>query len=125
MPQKSNGDQFIEQGRTDSAMDVFAKLAEQKIQDAIKNGEFENLSGKGKPLDLTESRHIPPDLRMAYKVLKNSGMIPAEMEIRKEIALLEELIGKCPDEQDKLKLKRKQQEKWMAYSLLMEKRRSK
>lgn len=41
-------------------MDVFAKLAEQKIQDAIKNGEFENLSGKGKPLDLTESRQIPP-----------------------------------------------------------------
>lgn len=106
-------------------MDVFAKLAEQKIQDAIKNGEFENLPGKGKPLDLTESRHIPPDLRMAYKVLKNSGMIPAEMEIKKEIALLEELIAKRPNEQEKLDLKRKQQEKWMAYSLLMEKRRSK
>lgn len=106
-------------------MDIFVKLAEQKIQEAVKNGEFENLPGRGKPLDLTESRHIPPDLRMAYKVLKNSGVIPAEMEIKKEIALLEELIVKCADEQDKLELKRKQQEKWIAYSLLMEKRRSK
>lgn len=106
-------------------MDIFVKLAEQKIQEAVKNGEFENLPGRGKPLDLTESRHIPPDLRMAYKVLKNSGVIPAEMEIKKEIALLEELIVKCTDEQNKLELKRKQQEKWIAYSLLMEKRRSK
>lgn len=108
-----------------SKLDVFSKLAEQKIQEAIKNGELNNLPGKGKPLDLTDSRHIPPDLRMAYKVLKNSGMIPAEMEIKKEIALLEQLIAQCSGEQEKDELKRKLQEKAISYSLLMEKRRSK
>lgn len=106
-------------------LDVFAKLAEQRIQEAMENGELDNLPGKGKPLDLTECRHIPPDLRMAYKVLKNSGIIPPEMEIKKEIALLEQLIVQCINENDKADLARRLQDKTVCYAVLMEKRRSK
>ena len=50
-------------------MEFFAKLAENRILEAIEAGEFDNLEGKGQPLNLDDDSHIPPELRMAYKIL--------------------------------------------------------
>ena len=84
-------------------MDIFAKIAEQRILEAIKNGEFDNLEGKGKPLDLRDEPWIPEDLRMAYRILKNSGYIPAELELRNEIINLRQLINTIDDNQERIK----------------------
>jgi len=84
-------------------MDIFAKIAEQKICEAIENGEFDNLEGMGRPLDLSDESLIPEDLRMAYKVLKNAGCLPAELEIRKEVMNLRDLISTIDDNQERLK----------------------
>ncbi|WP_022852305.1 DnaJ family domain-containing protein [Thermodesulfatator atlanticus] len=86
---------------------VFQRLAEQRIQDAIKRGEFENLPGKGKPLELEDLSHIPQELRLAYKVLKNAGFLPPEVELLKEIRTVEDLIEHLEDEEHKLKQIRK------------------
>ena len=45
---------------------LFERLAEEKVKEAIENGEFDNLSGKGKPIDLTEYFQTPADLRLGY-----------------------------------------------------------
>jgi len=57
----------------------FQKRVEDLINEAIANGEFDNLKGKGKPLDLEEDQHIPPELRMAYRMLKRAGIPPEEV----------------------------------------------
>ena len=84
-------------------MDIFAKIAEQRIREAIENGEFEDLKGMGKPLDLGDESWIPEDLRMAYRILKNAGCLPAELELRKEVLNLRELINTIDDNRERIK----------------------
>jgi hypothetical protein len=84
-------------------MNIFAKIAEQRIREAIENGEFENLKGMGKPLDLGDESWIPEDLRMAYRILKNAGCLPAELELRKEVMNLRELIDTIDDNKERIK----------------------
>jgi hypothetical protein len=84
-------------------MDIFAKIAEQRIREAIENGEFDNLEGMGKPLDFSEDVWIPQDLRMSYRILKNAGCLPPELELRNEIISLRDLINTIDDDQVRLK----------------------
>ena len=85
------------------SMDIFAKIAEQRIREAIERGEFDNLEGRGKPLDLGNDSWIPEDLRMSYKILKNAGCLPPELELRKEVINLRELLGTIDDNQERIK----------------------
>jgi hypothetical protein len=58
-----------------SMADPFAHLstiAEEKIHEAIKNGEFENLPEKGKPLNFDEDLHLTLELRMACATFRSS-----------------------------------------------------
>ena len=57
---------------------VIASIAEEKIREAQAEGAFDNLPGRGRPLQYEDDSGIPPDLRMAYKVLKNAGCLPPE-----------------------------------------------
>ncbi|WP_371320142.1 J-domain-containing protein [Chengkuizengella axinellae] len=63
-----------------------------KIREAKAKGEFDNLPGKGKKLELEDLSHIPNELRMSYKILKNAGIVPVEMQLKKEIVSLQDLI---------------------------------
>jgi hypothetical protein len=82
-------------------MDILHRIAEQKIEDAIARGEFDDLPGKGKPLNLEDDSNVPPELRMAYKILRNSGHVPPEIQEQKEIASIEEMLERCTDEQER------------------------
>jgi DnaJ homologue, subfamily C, member 28, conserved domain len=73
-------------------MSDFERIAEEKIRDALKNGEFDNLPGSGKPLRLEDDSAVAPDLRMAYRLLKNAHCLPPELELRKEILRLKDLL---------------------------------
>ncbi len=73
--------------------EAFNKIAEKKIQEAMDNGEFEDLPGKGKPLRIEDDRHLPADIRLAHKILKNADCLPPELELRKEILTIEELLA--------------------------------
>jgi len=88
-------------------MEVFAKLAENRIREAMEAGEFDDLEGRGQPLNLEEDSHIPPELRMAYKILKNADCLPPELELRKEVLQLQDLVASMPDEAEKLKQMRR------------------
>jgi hypothetical protein len=103
-------------------MDVFALIAEDKIRTAQKNGEFDNLPGKGKPLKLEDLSTIPEPLRMGYKMLKNAGMLDDENKLKKEILGLNDLIATCSDPSERATLKRKLNDKLLRYNQLMEKK---
>ena len=84
-------------------MDIFRRIAERKICEAMEKGVFENLAGKGRPLDFQDETWIPEDLRVAYRVLKNAGHIPRELELKKEIINLRSLIDTIDDDKERLK----------------------
>ena len=61
------------------------RLAEEKIRTAIAAGEFDNLPGQGKPLDLAEPPGVRPEDRLGYLTLKNGGFLPEYLQWRKEL----------------------------------------
>ena len=75
----------------------FEKLIESRIKKAQDEGAFENLPGSGQPLPIEDDRHIPADLRMVHKVLKNADCLPPEVQLRKEIRTTEDLLAGMTD----------------------------
>jgi len=68
-------------------MDEWRFIAERKIREAMEEGAFDHLEGKGKPLDLSENPFEDPADRMANRLLKNNGFAPDWIEEAKEIAI--------------------------------------
>lgn len=83
------------------------KIAESRIQEAMRDGAFDNLVGRGEPLVLTEDTDIPPELRMAYKILKMADCLPPELELQKQIITLKDMMAGLPDEAAKLQQMRR------------------
>lgn len=99
---------------------LFFRIAEQKIQEAIEQGELDNLPGKGKPLTFDDA-HIPEELRASYKILKNNGVLPVEMELKREIATLESLLQACLADDQKEVLRKQLSNKQVQLGILMDK----
>jgi hypothetical protein len=78
-------------------MICFQKIAERRILEAIREGAFDDLPGAGQPLELENDSHVPEDLRVAYKILKNAGFVPEEVALRKEIVQAEDLLAGMED----------------------------
>ena len=70
----------------------FARIVEERIRKAQQKGEFNNLEGSGKPLNLLDDQAVAEELRLAYKILKNADCLPPEIELKKEIQQTEELL---------------------------------
>jgi hypothetical protein len=81
---------------------VLHKIAERKIEQAIAEGRGPDLSHwKNRPLPEDNMQNVPADLRIAYRMLKNSGYIPEELALRKEIVRTEELLTDAVGEREK------------------------
>ena len=66
-------------------MDKWENIAERKIREAMAEGAFDNLKGKGLPLDLEENPYEDPSMRMAHRLLRNNGFAPAWIEEAREL----------------------------------------
>ena len=75
----------------------FSRIAENRIREAMEQGEFDNLPGAGQPLSLEEYFSTPEDVRMAYSILKSANCRPFEVEMLNEIARLERAIAAADD----------------------------
>jgi hypothetical protein len=84
-------------------MKILAELAERAIQEAQSRGEFEGLSGQGQPLRAETDPFMPEALRMAYKVLKNAGYVPEEIQAQREIRSLIECLERETDESRRMR----------------------
>ncbi|MEX9254919.1 DUF1992 domain-containing protein [Pseudenterobacter timonensis] len=72
--------------------------AERHIVDAQRQGDFDNLPGSGKPLMLDDDSHVPEELRAGYRLLKNAGCLPLELQQRKEAVELADLLKGIKEE---------------------------
>ncbi len=98
----------------------FDKLVESLIKEAQERGEFDNLAGKGKPIDLTSYFETPEDVRVAQSVLKNAGMTSPEVQLLKEIAELKDLLKSTGENQKRIEIQKQIQEKQIEFDLMME-----
>ncbi|MEW6220860.1 MAG: DnaJ family domain-containing protein [Thermodesulfobacteriota bacterium] len=88
-------------------LEAFRIVAERKITEAMERGELVVEGWKNRPLVFEDDSHIPPELRMAFKILKNADCLPPEVELRRDIARLEELIATTEDEHTRLRQMKK------------------
>jgi hypothetical protein len=65
--------------------DRFRAIAERRIQDAITEGEFDNLAGMGQPLAVEENPYVPEELRLTFKVMQNAGIVPDWVVLAQQI----------------------------------------
>ena len=79
----------------------YLKIAEQRIREALERGEFDDLPGRGEPLNFEDDSRVPEDLRLAYKLLKNADCLPPELALKKEIRQMEDMLESIPDEKEK------------------------
>ncbi|MEK4176325.1 DUF1992 domain-containing protein [Aeribacillus sp. FSL W8-0870] len=103
-------------------MDIFAKIAEDRIKKAYEEGEFKELPGMGKPLPHDDLSDIPEELRMAYRLLRNAGMVDQENDLKKELLTIQDLLKCCEDEAERKKLQQKLSEKQLALERIVKKR---
>lgn len=96
---------------------------EKKIREAIERGDFDNLRGKGKPLDLTAYFDTPEDLRMAYSILKSNDFVPEEVNLMREIQSLKIELETCGYEAKREGLSRQLQQKSLTLRLALEKKK--
>ena len=104
------------------AVSFLQRIAEQRILEAQREGAFDNLPGRGKPLELEDLSWVPEDLRIGYHVLKNAHVLPPEVELLKDIHSLEDLLKHVEDETERRSLAKSIQ--WKMIRLNMLKRRS-
>ena len=102
---------------------AFELIVEALIQEAMERGEFDNLPGKGKPIDLSEYFETPEEIRMANSVLKSAGMTAREVDLLREITELKQLLTAVLDEKKKQEIHKQIQQKQVEFSLMMERQK--
>lgn len=83
--------------RSPVRLSAFDAIAEERIAEAIRRGDLDNLPGAGKPLDLEGDPLVPEDVRAIYRILKNAGFVPPEVIERRELAELEAALPTITD----------------------------
>ena len=102
----------------------FEKSVEVIIREAMERGDFDNLPGKGKPLDLSAYFDTPEEVRLAYSILKSAEVLPEEANLLKEITILKEELDGCLDEARGRKLRMAIEDRLLKFNLLMERRKA-
>lgn len=79
-------------------MSLLDQLADAHIEAAADRGAFDDLPGAGKPLPPDDARGVPPELRAGYRLLKNAGYLPPELEAQRELRHVEDLLAEAVPE---------------------------
>lgn len=88
-------------------MSFFEIIAEQRIAEAIRRGDLDHLPGAGRPLELEDELFVIGEQRMVNRILKNAGMAPPEVELRRQIAALRAELEAEPDEAERERMRRR------------------
>ena len=100
----------------------FSRVAEARIREAIAQGDFENLPGNGKPLNLDDYFSTPEDLRMAFSILKNANCAPVEVELLNDVARLTQALADASDAAAQQELQRTLAQRKTQLAIALERR---
>ena len=100
------------------------KSVEQQIREGMARGEFDNLPGRGKPIDLDTYFKTPENLRMAFHILKGAGYVPRELELKRDVENLKEKRDATSDPDERAQLDREIIKATALYNMAIEQNRS-
>lgn len=103
-------------------MNPLDRIAEARLQEAVERGELDDNPLAGRPLPLEDDSAVAPELRAAYRILKNAGYVPEEVELRKSALRLGDLIAACEDDGERRELQRRRTAELLKLELLLERR---
>lgn len=103
-------------------MSIFARIAEAKIQEGIERGDFDGLPGRGRPLRFDDMSGIPPHMRLGYKILRNAGVAPPEVELRREVYRLDREMAATSDPGKLEALRRRKRDSDLSLAIMLERR---
>lgn len=75
-------------------------LISKQIEEARERGDFDNLPGTGKPLRMNEERMVPPELRLAYRMMREHDVLPDWIA---EAKLIEEELKRAQQKLERAK----------------------
>lgn len=102
----------------------FERLAEERLREAVAAGEFDELPGHGRPLELEDLSRVPADLRASYCLLKSANVLPEEMQLKQDMLRLGDLIAACEDPGETARLEGERSGLLLRFRILMERRGS-
>lgn len=105
-------------------MSLLNNVAERRILEAIQEGVFDDLALRGQPIPREDLSGVPEELRMGYKILKNAGYVPEELQLRQEILALKDLLSACTSLEEKEEARRRLSLRRLQFEMLMEQRGS-
>lgn len=74
----------------------FSQLAESQILKAQAEGQFDNLKGAGKPLELNGDHSADG---AGFRIMAEAGALPREIELRKAVEAQTLVMQNAPDEE--------------------------
>ena len=101
----------------------FEKIVEALIKEAQERGDFDNLKGKGQPIDLNAYFETPEEMRLAYSALKNAGIVSPEVELLQEISALKERLTSTYEEAQRSHIKKLIRDKELQLNLMIERQK--
>jgi hypothetical protein len=103
-------------------MDILHTIAERRIQEAIAAGWLDEFAGQGEPIELDDLSRVPSELRAGYMLLKSHGFLPEELELRKEVLALGDLVRACADDGARRELVERRNASALRLALCLERR---
>ena len=104
-------------------MFFWEKIAEEKIKQAIQNGEFDNLPGQGQSIYLSDYFKLPPGQRMAIDILKKNNAAPREVQLLQQIKKLRDDLEAEKETMKSAIIKKQLSDKETEYNILLERNR--
>jgi hypothetical protein len=83
------------------------RIAESRIREAIERGDLDDLPGQGRPIELDDDSQVPEEMRMAHRILRNSGHLPAELGLIREAETMRRLLRAMDDVDDRKRAREK------------------
>jgi len=101
-------------------LNIFDRIVEDRIQEAIRNGEFNNLPSEGKPINLDYWASLPEGIRAGYMLLRNAGFVPEEVQLLKEIDELRDQLAGTSNQDAQIRISKKLEETKLKFNLISE-----
>lgn len=89
----------------------------------MQEGLFDDLPGRGTPVNLDDYFNTPEDVRMAYSILKNANCLPPEAQLMAEVSRLEQAVAQAHDTTTRQSLQRELTNRQTELAILQERGR--
>lgn len=104
-------------------MDWLKNLAEHRIRQAQKDGELDDLEGAGKPLPPDRFASVSPGMTAAATVLSNSGYVPEEVDLLREMNEAREALAAAKTDKEREERMREFRDAELRYNIALDRHR--